>query len=156
MGEICTTFEAVFNKKALDIAETNPSFREFIINTAIDSCIKAHKETGEKLSKDYKLMKNLKCKGGFPSTISFKDSSISENKDSVLNRDVRQESSLERDIDQIRKEHADKNKQEEFDKDLLIEECEDDEERDIIRLSKDVVHTPKYILLESTTVDLGD
>merc|ERR1711964_190163 len=120
----------------------------------IDSCIKAHKETGEKLSKDYKLMKNMKCKGGFPSTISFKDSSVDE---SVLNRDLRQETSLEKDINSIRKEHADKNKkaEEEFDKDLLIEECEDDEDRDMLRLSKDIVHTPKYILLESTIIDLG-
>lgn len=43
-----------------------------VCDTAIEGVDKQVKERDEKVSKDYKVMNNLKCKGGTPATLTVR------------------------------------------------------------------------------------
>ena len=47
-------------------------FKKFVADTAIDGVGQAVAENKEKISRDYKVMKNLDCKGGEPSLMTIK------------------------------------------------------------------------------------
>mmetsp|Transcript_32786 Transcript_32786/g.71492 ORF Transcript_32786/g.71492 Transcript_32786/m.71492 type:complete len:164 (+) Transcript_32786:175-666(+) len=65
-GGICTTFEAIFSPETIAKCEQNPNFQEMCVNIALESMGKHHKNSGDSISKDWKLLKNLKCKGQRP------------------------------------------------------------------------------------------
>ena len=49
-----------------------PEFQKFVADTALDGVGKVLLETKEKVSMDYKIMKNMKCKGGKPALMTVK------------------------------------------------------------------------------------
>merc|ERR1712093_397901 len=51
-GEICSTFDVVFHPKAVMMAERYSQFMDFVVNSAMDSITRSHKNSGDKLSKD--------------------------------------------------------------------------------------------------------
>jgi hypothetical protein len=50
-----------------------------VADTALDGVRRVLAETQEKISTDYKILKNLKCKGGEPSMMTVKDERASTN-----------------------------------------------------------------------------
>ena len=51
---------------------SHPEFKKFVCDTAIDGVNRVLAEHKEKCSSDYKIMKNMKCKGGTPGLLSVK------------------------------------------------------------------------------------
>ena len=49
-----------------------PDFQKFVADTALDGVGKVLQESKEKVSSDYKIMKNMKCKGGKPALMTVK------------------------------------------------------------------------------------
>jgi dynein assembly factor 2 len=65
----CFTFDIAFHPSAFVIAESSSKFMKLLCDTAISGANTLMQPQGEKVSEDYKLMKNLKCKGGSPGSI---------------------------------------------------------------------------------------
>jgi len=65
-GIVCTTFDALFHSDTIDRCFKNTLFQEMCVNIALETIQKHHKNSGDSLSKDWKLLKNLKCKGVKP------------------------------------------------------------------------------------------
>lgn len=70
-GTLCQTYDVVFNRDIGDFL-FNPDFKKFVADTAIDGVNRVLAEHKEKVSSDYKILKNLKCKGGEPGLMTVK------------------------------------------------------------------------------------
>ena len=70
-GLLCTTYDVVFNVQVGDFL-IDSNFKKFVCDTAIDGINKVLAEHKEKASSDYKILKNLKCKGGEPGLMTVK------------------------------------------------------------------------------------
>lgn len=71
-------------------------FQKFVADTAIDGIRQVMAENKEKMSTDYKIMKNMTCKGGEPSLMTIKVSTGNPLLDNI-NVD-KTKSKLEKDI----------------------------------------------------------
>jgi len=72
-GEICTTYDVVFHPEVISMAMLyKGEFLKFVCDTAVEGVNKVLAQDNEKLSKDYKMMRNLMCKGGKPASITVK------------------------------------------------------------------------------------
>lgn len=49
-----------------------PDFQKFVADTALDGVSRVLQENKEKISNDYKILKNMKCKGGEPALMTIK------------------------------------------------------------------------------------
>ena len=49
-----------------------PEYKKFVADTAIEGIHQVLQENKEKISRDYKIMQNLDCKGGEPSLMTIK------------------------------------------------------------------------------------
>ena len=65
----CFTFDIAFHPMAFQISESSSKFMKLLCDTAVSGANQLLQSQGEKVSEDYKLMKNLKCKGGTPGSI---------------------------------------------------------------------------------------
>lgn len=65
------TYDVVFHP---DVAKfiTNPEFKKFVCDSAIDGINRVMAEHKEKLSSDYKIMKHMHCKGDRPQFMAIK------------------------------------------------------------------------------------
>jgi hypothetical protein len=70
-GDLCTTYDVVFNRDIGDFLHI-ADFKKFVSDTAIDGVNRVLAEHKEKCSSDYKILKNLKCKGGEPGLLTVK------------------------------------------------------------------------------------
>jgi len=59
------TYDVVFHDDVRNFLR-NEDFKKFVADTAVDGVNKVLAENKEKCSTDYKIMKNLDCKGGKP------------------------------------------------------------------------------------------
>lgn len=66
-----STYDVVFHD-AIKSYLVYPEFQKFVADTAIDGVNRVLHDQNEKLSSDYKIMKNLKCKGGSPGLMTIK------------------------------------------------------------------------------------
>ena len=78
---LCYTYDCVFHPWVIDIChsatpEHNFAFKKFVCDTAVDGLNKILSKHNEKASGDYKIMVNMKCKGGKPATLSVKISDV--------------------------------------------------------------------------------
>lgn len=71
-GNLCSTFDVVFNTDIGNFLLTSSEFKKFVADTAIDGVNRVLAEHKEKCSTDYKILKNLKCKGGEPGLLQIK------------------------------------------------------------------------------------
>jgi len=72
-GELCTTYDVVFHPEVISMSMLyKGEFIKFVCDTAIEGVNKVLSQDNEKLSKDYKLMNKLRCKGGAPASITVK------------------------------------------------------------------------------------
>lgn len=69
---VCSTIDVAFHPYTFDLMRKNPQFEKLVCSTAIDSTEKQIKERNEVISKDYKILKKIKCKGGEPSTMAVR------------------------------------------------------------------------------------
>lgn len=67
-----STFDVIFNDDIGQFMLTSVDFKKFVADTAIDGVNRVLAEHKEKCSTDYKIMKNLKCKGGEPGLLQIK------------------------------------------------------------------------------------
>jgi len=65
-GDLCSTYDVVFHSDIGNFLLTSPDFKKFVADTAIDGVNRVLSEHKEKCSTDYKILKNLRCKGGEP------------------------------------------------------------------------------------------
>ena len=88
----------------------HPEFQKFVADTAIDGVNQVLKDQQEKLSSDYKIMKNMKCKGGEPGLMTIKV----ENENPLLNNmDIdKTKSKLQKEIEKVKDEQMTKEQKE--------------------------------------------
>ena len=88
----------------------HPEFQKFVADTAIDGVNQVLKDQQEKLSSDYKIMKNMKCKGGEPGLMTIKV----ENENLLLNNlDIdKTKSKLQKEIEKVKDEQMTKEQKE--------------------------------------------
>jgi hypothetical protein len=70
--EVCTTYDVVFHTDVMQFL-VHPEYKKFVADTALDGIGQVLAENKEKVSRDYKIMKNLDCKGGEPSLMTVKE-----------------------------------------------------------------------------------
>ncbi len=58
------------------LAKNSKTIEKFLCNTAIESAEKQLIQRGEILSRDYKILKKLTCKGGKPATMTITESKL--------------------------------------------------------------------------------
>jgi dynein assembly factor 2 len=69
--ELVSTYDVVYHSDIKSYM-VYPDFQKFVADTALDGVGKVLQETKEKVSLDYKIMKNMKCKGGKPALMTIK------------------------------------------------------------------------------------
>lgn len=79
-----STYDVVFHNDIKSYM-IYPDFQKFVADTALDGVGRVTTETKEKVSTDYKIMKNMKCKGGTPALMTIK---IEQNNPLVANVDI--------------------------------------------------------------------
>ena len=102
-GDLCSQYDVVFNG---DITQylMHAEFQKFVADTAVDGVNQVLQQNQEKISTDYKIMKNLKCKGGEPALMTMKSKDVNPLLD---NMDIKNtKTKLEKDIMQQKKEAA--------------------------------------------------
>ena len=70
-GALCMTYDVVFNGEVSKFLR-NQEFQKFVADTAIDGVNRVLAEQKEKVSSDYKILKNIKCKGVRPQMMTIK------------------------------------------------------------------------------------
>ena len=77
-----------------------PEFQKFVADTAIDGVGRVLAENKEKISTDYKILKNIKCKGGEPSMMTVK---IESSNPLLINIDIsKTETKLQKEIMKVK------------------------------------------------------
>lgn len=67
-----STYDVVFSTEIGNFLLQASEFKKFVADTAIDGVNRVLSEHKEKCSTDYKIMKNLKCKGGEPGLLQIR------------------------------------------------------------------------------------
>ncbi|EAR90920.1 pre-RNA processing PIH1/Nop17 protein (macronuclear) [Tetrahymena thermophila SB210] len=70
--EVCTTIDVAFHPYTFQLIHMNPRFQELVCQTALDAANLQMGERNEIISKDYKVLKNMKCKGGDPALLTVR------------------------------------------------------------------------------------
>ena len=72
-GVYCQTYDVIFHPDVFHMMLMyGTEFQKFICETAVDGIGRVLSEHKESISKDYKIMKNKRCKGGKPASITIK------------------------------------------------------------------------------------
>jgi hypothetical protein len=108
--EVCSKFDVVFHDEVQQYL-MHEEFKKFVADTALDGVRRVLAETQEKISTDYKILKNLKCKGGEPSMMTVKDESQSN--PLLKNMDIQNtKTKLQREMEGQRNEQLEKEERE--------------------------------------------
>eukprot|EP00357_Protocruzia_adherens_P016078 CAMPEP_0115012540 /NCGR_PEP_ID=MMETSP0216-20121206/24806_1 /TAXON_ID=223996 /ORGANISM="Protocruzia adherens, Strain Boccale" /LENGTH=731 /DNA_ID=CAMNT_0002381633 /DNA_START=194 /DNA_END=2389 /DNA_ORIENTATION=- len=176
--EICMTYDVIFNPEALKLAKA-PRFREFLCDTALNSLQKSLVEGKETVSKNFKILQNMKCKGGEPGVMTFKTgnattgstasngpvTSTNDYKPKMYHDIINQQDKAQA-TDTVSKEEAsqhiikelasavanDRQEGEESQKEAIKEGGEEEEED----LKGTAIRTPKYSIVYSNDVEYID
>ena len=107
--QLVSTYDVVFHD-AIQSYLVHPEFQKFVADTAIDGVNQVLKDQQEKLSSDYKIMKNMKCKGGEPGLMTIKV----ENENPLLNNmDIdKTKSKLQKEIEKVKGDQMTKEEKE--------------------------------------------
>ena len=77
---VCNTVDVVFNPFALEMCGKSEQFTKLICDTAIDGASKQLTDQNDVVSRDYKILKRMKCKGEKPSLLPMRTSNIAGEK----------------------------------------------------------------------------
>lgn len=69
--QFCSTYDVVFHPDVNQYLY-HDDFKKFVADTALDGLGQTLAENKEKVSRDYKIMKNLDCKGDIPGLMTIK------------------------------------------------------------------------------------
>lgn len=75
---VCTTIDVAFHPHAFELLLRNRAFEKLLCSTAIESAEKQLLERNEVVSRDYKILKKINCKGGEPATMTIRGSRLKE------------------------------------------------------------------------------
>ena len=133
--KICTRYDVVFNSDVQQYCY-HDEFKKFVADTAIDGVSQVLSETKEKISRDYKIMKQLDCKGGEPGLMTMKvktgnplvDNMEIDNVKTRLEKEI--EKSKRDAMTKEQREADDKKKAEDAAKREITGEVEDEEEEE--------------------------
>lgn len=159
-GNLVSTYDVVFSTDIGNFLLQSSDFKKFVADTAIDGVNRVLAEHKEKCSTDYKIMKNLKCKGGEPGLLQIRVDTT--NNPLLKNIDVDQhETKLQKDItSQVDKEKELKAKIEREAREAKtknnLDEIDEEDEEDAEKeepMPKSVVQ-PKYKIVYSYPVEL--
>ena len=153
-----SVFDVVYHPDVGNFLLTSSDFKKFVADTAMDGVNRVLSEHKEKCSTDYKILKNLVCKGGEPGLLQVKAEVTNK---LLSNVDVNQhETKLQKDITASADSHRDLKKQTEYEtanaKTKTMEEIEEEEDEDRVieePMPKSVVQ-PKYKIVYSYPVEL--
>ena len=126
-------------------------FLKFVCDTAVDGIGKVIAHEGEKVSRDYKILRNLRCKGGQPASITVKIQS----ENPILNSmdPQKHETNLQKEVMSQSKQALDQKKLEKVNEEDKEDESEDDED-ELKRVEG--ISTPKHKVVYSYPVDISD
>ena len=106
---LVSTYDVVFHD-AIKSYLVYPEFQKFVADTAIDGVNRVLHDQNEKLSSDYKIMKNLKCKGGSPGLMTIK---VEGDNPLLNNMDIdKTKSKLQKEIEQVKIDQMSKEEKE--------------------------------------------
>jgi len=138
--ELCSTVDVVYHPevdsfiKKFEEQGKKDQFVQFVCDTALDGVNQVLAEAKESVSKDYKVMQKMKCKGAKPGLMTVKDQSKDTNK-LLANLDAsKHKTSMQKEIDKNRQQFlADQEKQKEGKQPEAIEEEEESAEEEEAR-----------------------
>lgn len=103
--QLVSTYDVVFHDEVQRYL-MHQDFQKFVADTAIDGVNRVMAEDKEKLSSDYKIMNNLKCKGGEPALMTIK---VETGNPLIDNMDISQtETKLQKEINSSKKDALEK------------------------------------------------
>lgn len=116
------------------------------------------------MSTDYKIMKNMKCKGGEPALMTIK---IQSDNPLIGNVDIdKVETKLQKDINKARQDHIDKEKKEKEEQNAqkklddaqkrFTGDDDEESEKEEEEVKPDGVIPPPYKIVHSFPADMGD
>lgn len=157
--KVCTTIDIAFHPHAFEVLPRNPQFEKLLCDTAITSTEKQLMERNEVVSRDYKILKKIKCKGGEPATMTVRGSRLKEDPGKKQEETPQRQTDgdfapkLFKEFQQKQKENEEKKKEEkEKEKEKL--ERENDEKGTVIEdlegeALKNEIECPKYTVFYS-------
>lgn len=160
-GELVSQYDVVFNDDIIQYM-MHAEFQKFVADTAIDGVNQVLQQQQEKISTDYKIMKNMKCKGGEPALMTVKSQDVNP---LINNMDVKTaKTKLEKEIMKQKKDMALK-EQKEIENQKRIEEAsknfdegdldEDSEEKDFEEQPSGIIQ-PKYKIVHTFPTEMFD
>ena len=168
----CLTFDCAFHPKAFEVASGSSKFQKLLCDTAVTAANTVLQPQGEQLSEDYKLLRNLKCKGGTPGSIMVSEHRMQNPNEPVPAREKTYKLSEEgpklykelmaTQMKESMNEGIKKQKEEEEEKERGDEELKEEEERGKMEEEgkgeeKSVgITQPKFKVTYSSPVDLGE
>lgn len=160
-SKTCLTFDCAFNPLCFAIAETSSKFMKLLCDTCIDAANQVMQAQDEKFSQDYKLMKNLKCKGTTPGSIMVNENRLKNPKDPAPPKEKTYK--LSEEGPKLYKELMStqmKSKIDEKTKEQKAQGEEDDQkdkgQDEIEKKNENGIPIPKYKIVYSSPIDLGE
>ena len=159
-GINCLTFDCAFHPYAFQIAEGSAKFMKLLCDTCISAANTVLQPQAEKLSEDYKLMRNLKCKGGTPGSIMVSEHRLQNPNEPVPTREKTYK--LSEEGPKLYKELMAtqiKNQGKADEKDEKTEENEEKTEKNDKNKEKNIIKgitKPDYKIVYSSPVELGE
>ena len=147
---LCATYDVVFHPMVEKMI-VHTEFQKFVSDTACDGVDMVLRENKEKCSRDYKIMYNLKCKGGNPAlmTVKVETGKITDNIDID-----KHETGLQKEIkNQVNEYHKGSSQQTTTSEEPQVE-SEDEEEPEETR--PETVVQPKHKIVYTYPVSMGD
>lgn len=152
-GDMCTTYDVVFHPEVISMSMIyGGEFLKFVCDTAIDGVSRVVSTDNEKISKDYKMMKQLRCKGGKPASITIKV----ENTNPIINSldPSKHETSLHKEVMAQSKEAKGTKEGDKSGEPKETEEGEEDDEEELQKIEG--IIEPKHKIVYSYPVNMGD
>jgi dynein assembly factor 2, axonemal len=156
-GLNCLTLDCAFHPMAFQISTGSSKFMKLLCDTAVEAANKVLESQGEKVSQDYKLMKNLKCKGNTPGSIMVSEYRLKNPTDTAPTKEKTYK--LSEEGPKLYKELiSTQMKQKQKDNLEKTEEPEvpEKEERQEEIINEKGIALPKHKVVYSSSVDLGE
>ena len=161
--DLVSAYDVVFHEDIKSYL-VYPDFQKFVADTAIDGISKVLQENKEKVSTDYKIMKNMKCKGGEPSLMTVKIENANPLLDNVdldkvqtkLQKEITQarDAQLAKDA-KARGEDAKQKRLDDAQKRFENDDAEESEKEEE-EVKPDGIVQPPYKVVHSFPADVGD
>lgn len=156
-GINCLTFDCAYHPEAFKIAGTSQQFLKLLCDTALKAANIVLQPQGEQVSEDYKLMKNLKCKGGTPGSIMVNEYRMQNPSEPVPEREKTYK--LSEEGPKLYKELIATQMKQDLQTDVKVEE-----EKEKVKIVEDEkveevivgIVQPKFKITYSSPVDLGE